>query len=521
MAAKSQIEFQKEQIRLAAESDLETFIKLIHPTRMLGSIHTQVIQWWGREDAKSHQLLLLPRDHQKSALVAYRVAWEITRNPAVRVLYISSTANLATKQLKFIKDILTHDIYRYYWPEMVLDDEGKREKWTASEISVDHPKRKAEFIRDPTVFTAGLTTGIVGMHCDVAVLDDVVVGQNVYTAEGREKVQHQYSLLSSIEGTGSKEWVVGTRYHPKDLYNDMISMEVEKFDPSGDIIGKDPLYEVFEAKVEDRGDGTGRFLWPRQQRSDGKWFGFDINELAKKRAQYLDKVQFRAQYYNDPNSYEDSIIKREWFQYYDPKFLSRIGGKWFFRDKRLNIFAAIDFAFSLSKKADYTSIAVVGVDRDYNYYVLDIDRFRSDMISEYFRHLLELHVKWDFRKVVCEVTAAQDVIVKDLKTNYIAKHGLSLAVEDFRPTKQIGSKEERIDAVLQPRYSNRQIYHFRGGPCELLEEELLSRNPPHDDIKDSLATCINVCVAPSGAQITNPVFQTKKYVPHNRFGGFL
>ena len=48
------------------------------------------------------------------------------------ILYISSTANLAEKQLKAIKDILTCDIYSRYWPEMVNTDEGKRERWTSS-----------------------------------------------------------------------------------------------------------------------------------------------------------------------------------------------------------------------------------------------------------------------------------------------------------------------------------------------------------------------------------------------------
>src|SRR5690606_27491827 len=126
-------------IRQAALDDLETFIRLVHPQRALATCHIDLIRWWNREDAKSHQLVLLPRDHGKSAMVAYRVAWEITKNPAIRVLYISSTSNLATKQLKFIKDILTSPIYRKYWPEMIHADEQKREKWTETEISVDHP----------------------------------------------------------------------------------------------------------------------------------------------------------------------------------------------------------------------------------------------------------------------------------------------------------------------------------------------------------------------------------------------
>lgn len=162
---------EREERRKLAESSLEEFIKLVHPKRCLGNIHREIIRWWTSHDASSHQLLLLPRDHMKSALIAYRVAWEITKDPTLRVLYISSTSNLATKQLKFIKDIITDDRYRMYWPEMVAKEEAKREKWTEKEISVDDPRRRAESIRDPTIFTAGLTTNIVGLHCDIAVLD--------------------------------------------------------------------------------------------------------------------------------------------------------------------------------------------------------------------------------------------------------------------------------------------------------------------------------------------------------------
>src|SRR6266550_7303814 len=199
MKPKSEIQKTRDDRRKLAESSLERFIELVHPKRLLGNIHREVIHWWTSSNAKSHQLLLLPRDHMKSALIAYRVAWELTRDPSLRILYISSTRNLATKQLKFIKDIITCDVYRLYWPEMVNKEEAKREKWTEGEISVDDPRRRAESIRDPSIFTAGLTSNIVGLHCDIAVLDDVVVQGNAYTAEGREKVKDQYSLLSSVE----------------------------------------------------------------------------------------------------------------------------------------------------------------------------------------------------------------------------------------------------------------------------------------------------------------------------------
>ena len=509
-----------DQIREAAEADLVNFIKLVHPQRVLGAVHTEVIYWWTREDALSHQLLLLPRDHMKSALVAYRVAWELTRNPHYRILYISSTANLAEKQLGFIKNILTSKTYRRFWPEMVNLEESKREKWTTSEISVDHPVRAQEAIRDPSIFTGGLTTGLTGMHCDIAVLDDVVVRENAYTEEGRERVRSQYSLLSSIEGSDPTEWVVGTRYHPKDPYNDLQSMEYEVFNKEGEIVDQINLYETYERQVEDRGDGAGEFLWPRQRRYDGKWFGFDSSILAKKRAQYLDKMQFRAQYYNNPNDPDNQAIDANTFQYYDRKFISRRDGRWSYKGSRLNVFAAIDFAYSLGKRSDYTSLVVIGVDSDYNYYVLDIERFKTDKISDNFDKILRLHQKWDFRKIRAEDTAAQSVIVKDLKDNYIRKHGLALSIEDFKPTRHRGSKEERMVAILQPRYSNHQMWHYYGGNCQILEEELVLHNPPHDDIKDCLASVVDLAVAPA-ANTSRSRSPELKLITNSRFGGIL
>jgi hypothetical protein len=506
----------EDQIRAAAEASLDTFIRLVAPHRVLGAIHEEVCNWWTREDAKDHQLLLLPRSHQKSALIAYRVAWWITKYPETTILYISATSNLAEKQLKAIKDILTSPIYTRYWPDMVHPEEGKREKWTSGEISVDHPKREEEGIRDPTIFTAGLTTTITGMHCEVAVLDDVVVKENAYTEEGRARVAEQYSLLSSIENAGAREWAVGTRYHPKDLYGNMMAMTEDIYDDAGDIVDQIPIYEVFERQVEDRGDGTGEFIWPRQRRHDGKWFGFDRSVLAKKRAQYLDRTQFRAQYYNDPNDPDNQLITSDRFQYFERKHLSQEYGVWFLKNKKLNVFAAIDFAYSLTKRADYTAIVVIGVDEDGYIYVLDIDRFKTDRISEYYEHILQMHIKWGFRKLRAETTAAQKVIVRDLKNEYIRPNSLALSVDEHNPTRHGGTKEERMDAALQPRYDNLTIWHYKGGLCQTLEEELMLAHPPHDDIKDALMCAIDIAIPPKRSTKQR---KQGNVIYNSRFGG--
>lgn len=512
-------EEKKKLIKEQAESDLLFFIKLVHPNRELGSIHEEVITWVTRQGGKSHKLLLLPRDHQKSALAAYWVAWRITKDPSIRILYISSTSNLAEKQLKFIKDILTCEQYRKYWPDMVNEKEDKREKWTESEISVDHPRRKAEFIRDPTIFTAGLNTTVVGLHCDISVLDDVVVDDNSETEDLRRKVKARVSYLASIAGTEGEQLVVGTRYHPGDLYGDMMAMYYEQFDDNGNVVDSHLLYEVLQKQVESNGDGTGEFLWPRKRRSDGKWFGFSPEILSKKKAQYASKASFRSQYYNDPNDPEDAPIQASSFQYYDRVHLSYNNGNWYFKSLRLNVFAAIDFAFSTKKDADFSSIVIVGVDSKNNYYVLDIERFKTDQIQEYFNRILRTHTKWKYRKLRAEVTVAQSVIVKDLKENYIKPHGLVLAIEDTRPVK---NKEDRINAILQPRYSNKQVWHYKGGNCSILEEELVQRKPAHDDVKDSLASAIEICIPSTGnvgASGSSKLKINGMSIYNKRFGG--
>jgi len=398
--------------------------------------------------------------------------------------------------LGFIKGILTSEIYTRYWPDHVNSDEGRRTRWTNSEIMLDHPLRKKENVRDPSVFTGGLTTSLTGMHCDIAVLDDIVVYENAYTGEGRNKVKSQYSLLSSIEGANAQEWVVGTRYHPADLYNDLLQMTEDIYDDDGNKITEENIYEIFERPVEENGDGTGQMLWPRSQRRDGKWFGFDIRVLAKKRGQYLDKGQFRAQYYNDPSDPDNVPVGSDKFQYFERKHLRQENGYWFYRDNKLNVYAAVDFAFSLSKKADYTAIVVIGIDAENNVYVLDIDRFKTDRISDYFDHIFQLSTKWSFRKMRAETTVAQVAIVKQLK-ELVKQHGLSLSIEEFRPNKHQGNKQERISAALEPRYDNLSMWHYRGGNTQILEEELSTRNPPHDDVIDALASVVDMAIKPS------------------------
>ena len=308
---------------------------------------------------------------------------------------------------------------------------------------------------------------------------------------------------------------MGTRYHPKDLYGTLVTTTQDVVTEDGEVVDSAAVYEVLQKEVEDMGDGTGQYLWPRQQRGDGRWFGFNAKILALKRAKYLDRTQFYAQYYNNPNDPGEEAIASEYFQHYDREFLKKRDGVWTFNGKPLAVFASVDFAFSIRKTADYTVVVVVGVDADGNIYVLDIKRKRTNKTTEYYKMIYDAHMKWGFKKIRAEVTAGQVVIAERIRDD-IRRDGLVLAVDDYRPTRTMGTKEERIHAALAPRYENHSIWHYTGGLCEDLEQELIQHNPAFDDIKDALHSVMGIIRIPHNAQRRR---QKSNIVSHPRFGG--
>ncbi len=486
-------------LREEAKRDLWVFAQLVNPGYVYGDIHKELFRWmmeyalFGKGgDLTSNKLTMLPRAHLKSHMVATWCAWMITRHPEITILYVSATAELAETQLFDIKNILTSSQYMLYYPEYVNPQDGLRETWNNRKIRIDHPQRAIEGIRDATISTAGLTTNTTGWHADVIVGDDLVVPENAYTQEGRESVLKKASQFTSIRNAGGFTMACGTRYHPDDIYDTWKHQFYEVYGEDGELIDKLPTWEFKEHKVE----VNDLFLWPREIRDDGKAFGFDKNILSRIRSEYSDTVQFYAQYYNDPNDPGSNRINRDKFQYVDRKTVTYENGSWRVRGNTVNVYASIDFAYTTSKRSDYTAIVVIGINDEGQIFVLDIDRFKTDKHSVMFSHIMELHEKWDFRKLRAEITAAQSMIVGDLKDR-IRKENMALSIDENKPTRHEGTKEERISSILEPRYDNLSVYHIRGGYTPALEEELILARPKHDDIKDALASCIEIARAPS------------------------
>lgn len=502
-----------DEIRKKAEEDFKTFMVLVNPSHVYGDVHYEAAAWLTRPEAKDDQLLLLPRGHKKSHIIAVWCAWWITKHPDTTILYVSATEDLAISQLYAIKQILESDVYRRYWADMIHPDEAKREEWSARNIKVDHPFRKKMGVRDRTVAARSVGGNTTGLHCDVIVFDDIVVPDNAYTEEGRAKVAASYSQFSSIANAGAITKIVGTRYHGKDIYNTLMEMRKEVFDENNEIVGEEPVFEVFERQVET----DGHFLWNREVHpKTGRAYGFDARSLASIRAKYFaagERAQYYAQYYNNPNDPDSERVNSESFQYYEQKHLRYEDGQWYFKQKPLAVFCGADLAYTTGTKSDYTAFAVVGLCPEGFIYLLELHQFKTDKYSDYYNELFRLWDKWKFKKIRIETNAGANLVVEYIKQE-VRKEGISLSVEGKNSR---GDKVERTQAILEPRYESASVFHYRGGYMSVYEEQMLLARPAHDDLKDAVSAAIEISSPPNRRGLT--VKRGAEIITDARFGG--
>jgi phage terminase large subunit-like protein len=294
------------------------------------------------------------------------------------------------------------------------------------------------------------------------------------------------------------------------LYALMMQLKIPEYDENEEEIGESPMWKVFQRVVEDSPyrTGDGNFIWPRMQMPNGDVFGFDKRELAIKKANLTvdgELSSFMAQYYNDPNDASLQRISNENFQYMEPRHLRKDGDSWTYSGKPLRLMAAMDLAFSnlKTKKRDWTAIAIVGMDHEGYLYVLDLERFKTDKMEEYYNKAIELYIKWGFKTLVVETNNGGGLVAGHIK-DMVRKEGGSLEVKG-KPAPNDSSKFERILQILEPRYRNNEVFHNKIGYIRVLEEELKQPRPRNDDLKDAVALAVSELKPPLGKGIKQAV----------------
>jgi len=408
-------------------------------------------------------LLLLPRGTFKSSIVTVGYSlYRIVNDPNDRILIANATYPMACQ---FLGQIKNHISRNEELKKIFGDLSFAADQWREDKIFVSREKSYEQ--KEPTVWAQGVGANVVGSHFNIAILDDLVNDTNVGTKEQIDKVKDYYrgvlDLIDARDGH-KKVIIIGTTWHWDDLY----AWIQETPEIAGDFaILKMPAYT---------GEwGTGELLFPRI-------LSWDV--LAGNKRQQ-GNAHYSAQYMLDPIPTEDQVFKGPFRRYEETDL----------RGIELKKFVTVDPAISEKQTADYSAMICVGVDKNNDWYVLDIWRDRC-LPKTLIDQMFFWNEKWKPVSVGIETVAYQKALQYFLYDEMKRRNKMIPLVELGHTER---SKDERIRG-LQPRYEMGSIFHPDGvlqPNVQLLEDELL-RFPKgkNDDMIDSLASQLELAFPP-------------------------
>lgn len=268
----------------------------------------------------------------------------------------SHTRPIAKAFLRQIRDELQNNqTLKELFPDVLYDDPAKESpRW--SEDNGLLVKRKTT-PREATVEAWGLVDGQpTSKHFNVLLYDDVVTKESVTNPEMIKKTTEAYELSFALGDSNPRTRIVGTRYHFADSYGEIINRKIAK--------------ERRHAATHD-GTLSGHPV-------------FLTKEAMAKAMLNMGPYTFSSQMLLNPIADSKQTFQRAWL---DHRFEQDID--W----NSMTRVLLCDPANAKTKKSDYTTMAVIGLGADQNYYLLDFLRDRMNLherAKEYFR----LHRKW-------------------------------------------------------------------------------------------------------------------------------
>lgn len=161
--------------------------------------------------------------------VVGRVAYEVGRNPNIRVKVVCNSDEKAKERVAGIKNLMRTQAYRYVFPGIqILDGKlakkaRKTVKDTAHAFDVVKTSHYAQSI-DPTVQAVGVFATSTGGRADLLVFDDVVDERNALLNPAlREQViiKCENSFMTRLV-TDGRVIYIGTPYHQADFSHELM-----------------------------------------------------------------------------------------------------------------------------------------------------------------------------------------------------------------------------------------------------------------------------------------------------------
>mgnify|MGYP003637436590 CR=1 FL=1 len=396
--------------RTAAQSDFMSFVKKVWPQFIEGYHHKIMAEAFDRVIAGKCKRLIInmaPR-HTKSEFASHLLpAYFFGHNPDKYVIQASNTADLAVDFGRKVRDMLGDPVYQEVFPGVAVNaDAAAAGKWKTT--------AKGEYF---AIGTGGTLTGRGG---DLIIIDDPHSEQEARQAETKPEIyDNVYEWYTSGPRQrvqpGAAIVIVMTRWSKRDLTGRAIKASMEKDGEEWELIELPAILP------------SGKPIWPEY------WPEKEILAIKNE----LPIPKWMAQYQQQPTAEEGALVKREWWQRWEPKEAPQVEF----------IIQSWDTAFEKSQRSDYSACTTWGVFSHEHPEtgkmmpnIILLDAFRKRMeFPELKKKAMELYKMWEPEAFVIEKRASGAPLIYELRE-------MGIPVAEFTPSRG-NDKIARVNAV--------------------------------------------------------------------------
>lgn len=438
------------------------------------------------------KLILWPRGHLKSTTFTMGEALRrAVKDPNIRILISSAKWDNAKSFLAGIKGILREPRFIELYGNLLPPPNDKFFKNNDAMLSLT---TKTKDFKQATFSTTGLDAEKTSQHYDLIIHDDVVARDNVSNPLQMEKVIQYYRDCVSLLDPKREMWIIGTRWHPLDLYGWLMDGATDQRCRENGYTTHVPncncrITVSIRQLIED-----GKYIFPQK---------FDdevMRDLVE--SDQLDRYSLACQYYNNPadpstcwfrsQDIDSCLIDADYVR-------TKLDDKGHKKERQLVWYCAVDPAESTSSRACLSAAVAVGIDQEDGTWYVDWAEGRRVETPGFLDLCMDTYRRYTPAKFGMELHTKRS-LEYSLKRRQLDDQ-MVFHIEELKPQK-VGdatrTKEERIKRLL-PLFESKKIKINRN--CKALLDELYTIPASTSrDLTDALSYILDLVPPGMGAR---------------------
>ena len=437
-----QVALQTKTLQREGQKSFLTYINHMWPDFIEGRHHqifAEKLEQVARGELK-RLIINMPPRHTKSEFAStYFPSWALGRNPKLKIMQITHTAELAFRFGRRVRDLIDSEEYQGVFPGVALKADSKSAgRWETN--------------AGGEAFYSGIGGAVTGRGADILVLDDIHSEQDALSPTALDNAWEYYSSGPRQRlQPGGAIVIVMTRWSTKDLTGRLLSKQSQEHADQWEVV-------EFPAVFPD----SGKALWPEY---------WKLEELEGVKAS-IPVSKWEAQWMQNPTSEEGAILKREWWKKWTKKEVPEMHF----------VIQSYDTAFSKKETADFSAITTWCVFQPEEgssrpaLLLLDVKKGRWDF-PELKREAVEQYKYWDPDTIIIEAKASGMPLTDELRQ-------AGIPVVNYSPGKG-QDKIARVNSVAPILEAGMVYVPETRWAEELVEECAAFPFGEHDDLVDS------------------------------------